>query len=122
MTAMRRLLLFAFLLPLASACGSAPRSRAEAIAALPGNATAGKATYSSDCASCHGGDGKGQSSTLADGGTQVTFPYLIEHVGEHPAADFINSIITGVPGTAMASYASLSDQQLADLCAYIKTL
>lgn len=108
----RRFLVSLVALTLGLFAGCGPMSRTEKIAALTGTATAGKTVYEANCSSCHGSSGKGTpSSSNVD---------ITDHVKEHPAADFLAFIVNGVPNTNMASYASLSDQQLADLYAYIK--
>ena len=91
----------------ATACG--PMTRAEKVAATTGNAMAGQSLYAS-CASCHGSDGKGTASG----------PSLVDAVGHHSSTQLIQTIIDGVPGTTMASYSGLTDQQLADIYAHIK--
>jgi cytochrome c oxidase subunit 2 len=97
----------------AVACGpSIPRG--EQVALLTGVAATGQAVYTANCASCHGADGKG---TPKSSNVDIT-----DHVKDHTEAEFLGFIINGVKGTDMASHASLSDQQLADLYAYIKSL
>jgi mono/diheme cytochrome c family protein len=97
----------------AVSCG-APMTRGDQVATLTGVAGTGKGVYTANCASCHGVDGKGTASAP---GVDLT-----DHVKDHTEAVFLGFIIDGVKGTAMASYASLSDQQLADLYVYIKSL
>jgi mono/diheme cytochrome c family protein len=94
---------------LVGACG--PQTRAEKVAALTGTAAAGKLVYDAYCSSCHGSNGTGTSSGVN----------LVSAL-EKPSATFIGKIIDGVPGTGMASYATLTDQQLADVYAHLKTL
>lgn len=92
-----------------SACG--PMTRADQIASITGNATTGSMLYTSQaCASCHGADGKGTSSGVS----------LVEPARNDSKVQIINTLINGVSGTAMVSYAALSNQQLADLSTYVK--
>jgi mono/diheme cytochrome c family protein len=93
---------------LASGCG--PMTREEKISALSGTASAGASLYSANCSSCHGVDGKGAA----------TFPSLVEPVKNDPKAEVVGVILNGKTGTSMMSYATLTDQQVADLYAYLK--
>ena len=107
---MKKLVLAAAALTtLFSGCG--PMTRADQIAALTGNATAGGMLYTSQaCVSCHGAEGKGTSSGIS----------LIEPAKNDSKVALINVLINGVPNTGMVSYAALSNQQLADLTTYVK--
>lgn len=98
------------LVALAWASGCGP-TRAETVAALTPVQANGKSVYDASCASCHGADGRGLPSSGAD---------LTVHVYDHSPYEFLDKIIEGVPKTAMASFAALEDQQLADVFGYIK--
>lgn len=84
-------------------------------------AASGKATWLKYCALCHGAEAKGYAADNAP--SMVTSTFLA-------SADdgFLkNSIVFGRPGTAMAPYGKpqggpLSDQEVADLIKYIRTL
>lgn len=98
------------MLAVLGACG-APQTRAEKIAAMSGNVTNGKTLYDANCSSCHGTDGKGITGSGAD---------LVGPAKNDSAADVIGTIINGKPGTTMLSYATQTDQVIADLYTYIK--
>lgn len=91
------------------ACGGGEQTRAQKVAALTASTTAGKDIYTQTCAACHGADGKGNA----------TYPSVTQ---ENEAEEIAQTLINGVPGTDMASYASFTDQQLADVTAYVKSL
>jgi len=80
--------------------------RAVTIAALTGSATDGEAVYGQLCAVCHGADGAGTAAGNS----------LIDSTKTKDEA--IDSILNGVSGTTMASFAARTDQELADLTAY----
>lgn len=87
-------------------CGEdeAEDDRATTIAALTGDATAGQTTYTQVCTVCHGADGTGTASGNS----------LVE--SSYSKADTIDIILNGKG--AMASYAALSDQEIANVTAY----
>ena len=80
-----------------------------AILALDGTPTAGKTVYDANCASCHKPDGSGDS----------TFPSLVTKVPEESDEDIIEVILNG-KGAMQGFRAQLSDQQVADLHAYLR--
>lgn len=109
MTPSRRLLtplVLAGLCALPLGCG--PATRADQVATLTGVAASGRGVYEANCSSCHGSSGRGTTTgvSLASARTKG-------------ATDFLGKVIEGVPGTAMSTFASLSDQQLADVYAYV---
>ena len=83
-------------------CGENPRI-AE-IEALVGDAETGAPLYEANCRWCHGSNGRGAHS-MYPGGTLS--PYLIE------------TILEGLSG--MPSFDNLSNQEIADIVAYIET-
>jgi mono/diheme cytochrome c family protein len=94
-----------------SGCGgTTPPTRAQTIAALTGVAATGQSVYTAQCVSCHQADGNGNAS----------YKSATAFVKANTAEAFFNKTIDGVPGTAMVSYAALTNQQLADCYAYIK--
>lgn len=110
---MKNLTLLGALALLVAACGDkddsgAAGDRASDILALTGDAAAGETVYTGNCSGCHGADGAGSDS----------FPSL---VGVTASEGTINTVLDGISGTAMGSYASLSDQDIADLFAHIET-
>jgi mono/diheme cytochrome c family protein len=116
---MKRLLCLVFVVSMVSACGSGA-SRASSVAALTGVSANGKSVYTNTCASCHQPGGEGDATRTADGG--VLYPSLITKAATLTSEAFLGFTINGVPGTSMSSYSSLTDQQLADVYAYVKTL
>jgi mono/diheme cytochrome c family protein len=96
-------------------CGGAPSTRAGQIAALGGRSAQGQGLYQYyGCASCHGNDGTGTASSNG-----VSIAARVKALA--PEA-FIGQIIDGVAGTEMTPYGYLTDQQLADLYAYVATV
>ena len=102
-----RIALFSSLTLAAAACGNSPASIANT---LVGNAASGKTVYQSDCISCHGSDGASGSArkpvaALAQSNPEQAISVVLAGDGEMPAW-------SGV----------LTDQQIADVVAYLKTL
>jgi mono/diheme cytochrome c family protein len=116
---MKRLLCLLTVVSMVSACGGGG-TRAASVAAMTGVSTNGKSVYTSTCASCHQASGLGDPSRTADGG--VLYPSLISKASTLTPEAFLGFTINGVPGTSMVSYSTLTDQQLADVYAYVKTL
>ena len=83
------------------------RERADAIAALEGDATAGAVVYADECETCHGADGEG----VAD----ARFP---EHLGHHDDADLALTILRGP--WSMPSFEDLPDPDIADVIAHLR--
>ena len=93
----------ALLLGLA-ACG--PRDpRAKEVLALAGNPARGGALYDHVCAACH-----------MNRAGWATVMWLYGPDG------FVGTLIQGVPKSKMPSFAAWSDQQLADVRAYVRAL
>jgi mono/diheme cytochrome c family protein len=100
----RTAVVMAFPLVLAtSACG--PRDpRAPDVLALQGEAARGETLYVTHCASCH--------QNLSG------WPMTLSLYG---GEGIVSTVIQGVPNTKMPAFATLTDQQLADLYAYLRT-
>lgn len=82
-------------------CGpTAPRART--IAALQGVPVRGAALFQTSCAGCH----------KAEGFTKM--------LAWFPESAFLSTVVTGVPKTRMPAFAALSDQQIADIYAYLR--
>jgi mono/diheme cytochrome c family protein len=80
--------------------------RATTIAAMTGSTTDGETVYGQLCAVCHGANGAG----TAAGNSMVDSTKTKDEV--------IDSILNGVSGTTMVSFASRTDQEIANLTAY----
>ena len=86
-----------------SAC--APHDpRAASVLALSGDVARGRALYAQTCAGCHRGSGAWQLT--------------LQLYGQD---GFVSTMIDGVPHTRMPSFAAWTDQQLADVRAYVRT-
>jgi mono/diheme cytochrome c family protein len=92
--------------------------RALQVAKLTGVAADGQPVFERDCVSCHGADGKGTELAM-NSGHKVN---LVTAGAYYSAAEFITVVIDGTPGTTMQGYPSFTDQQLADLYAYMRSL
>ena len=94
------------LLPLLAACGG--DARIEGILALTGDAAAGEAVFTANCESCHG--------VAAAGGSAPELASHFETNEEH-----IEAIVYGEE--EMPAFGdSLSDQEIADVAAYLSDL
>ena len=74
------------------------------IEALSGDAVVGATLYEANCRWCHGSNGRG-AHTMYPGGTL--------------SPDLIETILEGLSG--MPSFDNLSNQEIADIAAYIQT-
>ena len=83
-------------------CGENPRI--VEIEALSGDAVAGATLYEANCRLCHGSNGRG-AHTMYPGGSL--------------SPDLIETILEGLSG--MPSFDNLSNQEIADIVAYIET-
>ena len=96
-----------FALGLAStACG--PERTADVLA-LTGDATNGATLYGTHCAGCHGDDGR--SGSVGED--------IVHELGDD-GAEVIDTMITG--DGDMPAFDQLSDQEMADIVAHMKTL
>jgi cytochrome c oxidase subunit 2 len=74
--------------------------------------TAGEKVYAANCVACHQASGKGMPPTFpALSGSKVVLG---------PTEGQINILLNGKPGTAMASFARLSDFEIAAVMTYTK--
>ncbi|HEY7290020.1 MAG TPA: PQQ-dependent dehydrogenase, methanol/ethanol family [Vicinamibacterales bacterium] len=107
-------ILFAVIL---SAAAVAPHAQQPAatnpLAANAEAAAAGEHLFNQTCQSCHGPGGQGDRGPALNAGR-----FMREDVD----ADLFRSIRTGVPGTQMPSFANLTDEQVWQLVAYIRSL
>lgn len=94
-----------------SGSGAAPGTVAY-IQGLTANAQNGATVWTGNCAGCHGPEGKGVPNVGSDLTTD-------QHKA-HSAADHIASILNGLNQGKMPSFkGKLTDQQIADVVAYI---
>ena len=100
------LLLLVSLLVGSVGCSSTPSSRTTTIAALKGDAVVGKTIYTTNCTTCHGADAK--SGTAG------------KRIAADDSNDAYGQIVSG--GGGMPAFGSLSDQDIANLWAYVQTL
>lgn len=96
---------------------------AETQAAAGADLAAGKQIFATNCATCHGPEGKGDgpaASALNPKPTDMANgPY--KHVGD--LETWKGVIANGVPGTAMAPWSgTLSDEQITNVTAYALSL
>jgi mono/diheme cytochrome c family protein len=126
---------------------TAPRpvaaERLDAIASLEGDAAAGETLFwAGGCASCHAApDAEGEAKLLLSGGVSLasdfgTFvapnisPDPDTGIGNWTIADFSNAMLAGVspkgehyyPAFPYTSYTRMTDQDIADLFAFLNTL
>jgi mono/diheme cytochrome c family protein len=92
----------------ASKAVDSPRSTT--ILGLKSDAPAGQAVFASKCINCHGADGR----------TGTAKHDIVDHA-KNETTDFVNVVIAGKSGQ-MPSFGSLSDNEIANLLAYVKTL
>lgn len=88
-------------------CGG---GRAASIAAVTGDAAAGKTFYTAQCEVCHGVDGKSGTARR-----NIVTP------AKSSAQGAIDELLNG-NREGMPAYASQSDQTIADVLAYVRTL
>ena len=86
---------------------TAEETRAQTILALTGDASAGTATYETNCQGCHGADGDGPVGTNLQGWVMTE--------------ESVNAIIDG-KGSMPGFGAYFTDQEIADLVAFVETL
>jgi mono/diheme cytochrome c family protein len=107
---MRSACAFALACALFAACGGglseALQARATTIEGLTGDATKGQMLFTTNCARCHGADGKG-----GDPGPNLTGSTKTE---------VVENMFTG-PGE-MPTFEALSDQDLADIAAWVTAI
>jgi|CXWL01.1.fsa_nt_gi disulfide bond formation protein DsbB len=101
-------------------------AEAEPYASLTGDATAGKTKFGSTCSTCHGPEGKGIPGLGKDLTTSEfakTLPdaeFILFITKGRPASDPANT--TGVDMPPRGGNPSFTDQDLADIVAYVRTL
>ena len=105
-----------------AACGLALGLTAPHGWAETGDPAKGKAMYERLCSTCHGAQGKGDGPA----GQMMRPPaadLTSSKVKGKPDADLFQSIQNGKPPTAMSAFkGQLSDEQIHDVVAYIRSL
>lgn len=82
----------------------------------------GELLFATNCAACHGARGQGDGPLSAEGLLSAA-NLTVSHARLHSDADLANWIRNGIPGTQMQGFGDrLSDQEVADLVAYIRDL
>ena len=107
--------------------GEVPRSHGTAAVpqarlADPAARERGRALFASHCVLCHGerGDGRGERRAgLSSPPRDFTDPAWQSRTS---ALQIFSSVRQGVPGTAMPSWAALSEEDCWDLVAYVRSL
>ena len=107
---MHRILIAATLLAFTPACSEEENPDTETILTLTGNADDGQSIYDAKCASCHQADGTGNAS--------LDYPSLVEHVPHEEQSEMVTLILDG-EGNMPSFRSQLSDQEVADVLAYI---
>jgi len=93
---------------------------------------AGEKVYTANCAACHQANGEGLAGTFPPIATGKPFAapaaltkpladrgfYKDGHIVEGPAKEHMDIVLHGVPGSAMASWAHLTDEQLAGVITF----
>lgn len=93
-----------------------------AAVAAPGDPAKGKAVYEQRCLACHGAQGKGDGPT-----GKVLVPPAADFTSaasrKKSDADLLKTIENGKPPTAMVAWkGQLSEQDIQNVLAYVKTL
>lgn len=88
----------------------------EEVSKIEGNVQYGKSFFATNCASCHGSDGKPELDLV---GPSLNNPLL---QGLATRKFWYSTIVNGRPGTAMPSWHFLSDEKLADVIEYLESL
>jgi mono/diheme cytochrome c family protein len=126
MEALKRTMIVTVLASTALLAGCQSGDSGGAAAASPGNAEHGKMVFATTCATCHGVDGTGVKGLGKD---------LVhsEWIKQTPDADVVKMVLTGrsasdplnttkIAMPAKGGNASLSDQDIADAVAYMKSI
>jgi disulfide bond formation protein DsbB len=107
-------------------CGGAATQAASAPPIPAGDAARGKTVFDGTCSACHGPDAKGISGlgkdlTTSEFAKGLSDAELVAFVKKgRPTGDSLNT--TGVEMPAKGGNTALTDQDLADAVAYIRTL
>ncbi len=112
---MRRIFLAVTLLAFTPACSEEEEEGSEhpdteAVLALTGDADNGQSVYEAKCTSCHHADGTGDAA--------LDYPSLVTEIPGEEEDEIVSLILSGLE--TMPSFRSqLSDQEVADVLAYV---
>jgi len=112
--------------PIVVACSGGAATQPAAQTISPGDATRGKAVFDSTCIACHGRDAKGiiglgKDLTTSEFVKDKTDAELVAFIKTgRPVSDPLNT--TGVEMPPKGGNSALTDQDLADVVAYMRTL
>jgi len=103
-------------------CGLVVGLKPQPTWAESGDPVKGKATYERLCVTCHGAQGKGDgpaSKMLMPPPADLTSP----KIKSQPDSDLLQAIQNGRPPTTMPAFkGQLSEQQIHDVLAYVRSL
>jgi cytochrome c oxidase cbb3-type subunit III len=77
-------------------------------------AAAGRSTFNSSCAGCHGLDGRG-----SDKAVNISTSSKVQHLSDAQLSSIISN---GVPGTGMPAFHSLNQKQVRSVVGYLRSL
>lgn len=89
--------------------------------ALAADGERGKQVYTANCMACHGAEGNGQgpaAMALTPKPTDFTKPAFWDGRSDEALA---STVKTGKPGTSMAPFPQLNEDDMASLVIYMKT-
>lgn len=109
-----------------SACGGGDSAPAEEPVATAGDAVAGEPLFQSTCSACHGPDAKGMPNL----GKDLTTSAFLSETSDPDFLEFINmgrpashpDNTTGVDMPPKGGNPALSDEDILDIIAYVRTL
>ncbi len=86
-----------------------------------GDSSRGKTLYQANCLACHGAKADGKGPAAAALSPRPTDFTSAEWWSGKSNASVADTIRTGKPGTSMMAFAQLSDEDLTDLTAYLRS-
>jgi mono/diheme cytochrome c family protein/uncharacterized membrane protein len=81
----------------------------------------GEPLFVANCATCHGGRGQGDGEQAGLNGI-IPANLTVSHARAHSDADLANWIRNGIAGTKMPGFPDLTDEEIADIVAYVREL
>lgn len=112
------LVLVAMLLGVAATAGQTYA----ADAAAAGDVASGLAVYQANCTACHGSAGNGRGPAAIALKPKPTDFTVAAWWVDKTDAQLVASVKSGRPGTSMTPFSALSDAELANVVAYLRTL